>query len=33
VIKNADPIWRAHPGFVENLKALHAVIEVTDNEC
>lgn len=32
VIKNADPIWRAHPGFVENLKMLHAVIDVTDSE-
>lgn len=29
VIKNADPIWRAHPRFVENLKALNAVIEVS----
>ena len=32
VIRNADPIWRAHPNFVENLKALNAVIDVTHED-
>ena len=32
IIKNADPIWRAHPGFIEKLQALHAMIEVTNAE-
>jgi UDP-N-acetylglucosamine 1-carboxyvinyltransferase len=27
IIRNADPIRRAHPGFVENLKSLGADVE------